>query len=279
MTARTAVKCLWCQGVIKYHWQLVFLHRSCRPPVVERAARAMPAPAGQEGTASMRWCERCQQYHIGPHTPQLGRHLRQHQSWLPPEPKVRAPFKKIYFVYFKYTYGIFVKVSYDLGASRGRIGQKNATETTLKPLVFVAYRTSLQTMIQQGCAFGGTPNAWLSLTPSILPPTLGYRIISGAIWWPLIFWPWRKYLAIRAAGIPAPTPSLTPPGVSHTFFTDRESLQGLVSPGEYASRLALPPRAHTECQRYGCAVVEFTVPHTLIVIAPPPYPDVQQGDR
>jgi hypothetical protein len=147
----------------------------------------------------------------------------------------------------------------------------------LKSPAFLGYGASLRAMIQQGCAFGGTPNFWPSLTPNIVRPIPGYRVISGAIWWTLIFWPWRKYLAARTAGIPAPVPSLTPPGAQGTYFTDRESLQGLVNPGDFVSRLALPPRAHAECQRYGCAVIEFIVPQSLSVIAPLPYPGCEQG--
>jgi hypothetical protein len=147
----------------------------------------------------------------------------------------------------------------------------------LKLPIFLGYEASLQAMIQQGCAFGGTPGDWLSLTPSIQWPIRGYRVISGAIWWTLIFWPWRKYLAARTAGIPVPVPSLTPPGAPGTYFTDRESLQGLMSPGDFATRLALPPRAHAECQRFGCAVIEFAVPPSLTVIAPSPYPGFPQG--
>jgi hypothetical protein len=141
----------------------------------------------------------------------------------------------------------------------------------------LSYEACFWAMIQHGCAFGGTPNTWLDLAPNLLQPAQGYRVISGAVWWTLIFWPWRKYRAARAAGIPAPAPSLTPPGAPGVFFTDRESLQGLVSPGDYASRLALPPRAHAEFQRYGCAVIEFPVPPSLSVIAPAPYPNCQQG--
>jgi hypothetical protein len=61
------------------------------------------------------------------------------------------------------------------------------------------------------------------------------------------------------------------------YFTDRQSLQGLLSPGEYAWRLSLPLPAHDECQRYGCAVIEFDVPAHINVIVPPPYPKVPQG--
>jgi hypothetical protein len=72
---RTEVVCLHCRGRIRWHWELMFLHARCKSPLVEQVVKAIPAPPGQEGAASMRWCKGCQQYHLGPH-PQLGRHLR-----------------------------------------------------------------------------------------------------------------------------------------------------------------------------------------------------------
>ena len=73
---RTEVTCLFCGGRIRHHFELIFLHARCKPPIIERTVRGIAAPVSEEGATAMRWCERCQQYHIGPHTPQLGRHLR-----------------------------------------------------------------------------------------------------------------------------------------------------------------------------------------------------------
>jgi hypothetical protein len=71
---RTEVTCLVCGGRIHYHWQLILLHATCKPPVVERAAQAMGAPPGQEG-AALTWCRDCNMYHLNPHPP-IGRHVK-----------------------------------------------------------------------------------------------------------------------------------------------------------------------------------------------------------
>ena len=131
-------------------------------------------------------------------------------------------------------------------------------------------------MIQSGCAFGGAPGGWPRLTPGPRPAR-GCRVIPGRAWWNLIFVPWREYRASRAAGIQAPAPFLTAPGAPGMHFTDRQSLQGLLSPGDYAMRLSLPLPAHDECQRYGCAVIEFDVPAHFNVIVPSSYPGVTPG--
>jgi hypothetical protein len=42
---RTAVVCIHCGGRIRWHWQLIFLHARCRPPVEEPAAEPVTPPA------------------------------------------------------------------------------------------------------------------------------------------------------------------------------------------------------------------------------------------
>jgi hypothetical protein len=69
------IQCSTCHGTIGSHWQ-VQLHASCRALILEQAVRAMVAPPGEEGKASLTWCKGCQEYHMGPHTPQLGRRVR-----------------------------------------------------------------------------------------------------------------------------------------------------------------------------------------------------------
>jgi len=126
--------------------------------------------------------------------------------------------------------------------------------------------------------YGGTAGAWATLSPG-QAPARGYRVISGAVWWNLIFVPWRDYLAARAVAItPAPAPpELAASGASGVFFTDLQSLQGLQSPSDFARRVGLSQQAQTECQGYGCAVIEFDVPTSSTVTYPPPYPGTQQG--
>jgi hypothetical protein len=68
------ITCKFCGATISHHWQ-VQLHARCKPPVVERAARAIPAPPGQEGATSMTWCRSCNTYHLKAHPP-IGRHVK-----------------------------------------------------------------------------------------------------------------------------------------------------------------------------------------------------------
>lgn len=129
-------------------------------------------------------------------------------------------------------------------------------------------------MASTSAPFGGTPGAWPYLNPGS-SPARGYRVISGLVWWRLVFWPWRQYLAARTAAITAMPPFLAPYGTSGVYFTDRQSLQGLLSPGEFATRLGLSPQTHVECQRYGCAVIEFDISGSASYGSP--YPGVVQG--
>jgi hypothetical protein len=110
--------------------------------------------------------------------------------------------------------------------------------------------------------FGGIPyQPNNNLSPVQTAPPLGYRIIPGSVWWRLIYWPWRRYLASLITPPPRPSPPLLgppkPTGPQGFHFTDRESLEGLVWPIDFATRLALPGPTHLECHQYGCAVVEF----------------------
>ncbi len=110
--------------------------------------------------------------------------------------------------------------------------------------------------------FDGIPGKWIQgLGPNPLPPARGYRVVSGLVWWRLIHWPWRQYQAAAAMAIAASPPNLAPHGAPGVYFTDIDSLRGLISPADFALRLSLPPQAHAECQSYGCAVIEFDVPH------------------
>ncbi len=108
--------------------------------------------------------------------------------------------------------------------------------------------------------YGGALGQWLSLAPAP-PPSRGCRIISGVVWWRLVWWPWRQYIAALSIGLDAIPPYLSYLGSSGMYFTDPASLQGVQSPGDFAIRLSLYPSAHTECQLYGCVIIEFDVPN------------------
>jgi hypothetical protein len=75
--------------------------------------------------------------------------------------------------------------------------------------------------------------------------------------------------------IPANPPFLAPPGAPGVYFTDSQSLEGILSPPDFARRLGLPQQAQYECQAYGCAIVEFPVAQA--VLPPASYPGVMQG--
>jgi hypothetical protein len=125
--------------------------------------------------------------------------------------------------------------------------------------------------------FGGRPNVWAhSLSPLTAPhDPFGYRIISGYVWWRLIYWRWRLYLAARRRGTPVSAPGLSPAG-STVYFTDDESLKGVQSPSDFAHRMALYSHSHTECQRYGCAIVKFSLAG-ISYTTPPPVPPATAG--
>lgn len=127
--------------------------------------------------------------------------------------------------------------------------------------------------------FGGEGPA--TLAPLATPPARGYRVLSGALWWQHLHWLWRLYLASLTAPPHGQPPLLgprRPPGGEGVWFTDLASLQGLHDPASFARRVALPSQAQHECQRFGCAVVEFEVPADALVHVPPPtVPGVPAG--
>jgi hypothetical protein len=128
------------------------------------------------------------------------------------------------------------------------------------------------------CPFGGHPNHLNRLSAATTSaPAQGYRVIPGIVWWNLVFWPWRQYIAARAMALPVSPPRLSPPGATGVYFTDIKSLEGLLSAGEFAKRLGLGPQAQRECHEYGCAVVEFNVVTPPPVSLPPPAPGALQG--
>jgi hypothetical protein len=127
------------------------------------------------------------------------------------------------------------------------------------------------------CPFGGIPGTYNLLNASVSPPKKGYRVIPGMVWWNLIFVPWRYYIAAQAKGLKFTPPTLAPLGASGVYFTDIESLEGLLSPSDFAKRLGLPPQAHRECDDYGCAVVEFNITPIHQPTLPSPAPGAIQG--
>lgn len=118
---------------------------------------------------------------------------------------------------------------------------------------------------------------YLTLSPRRIHLGSFFRLIPGAVWWQLVYIPWRRYLAaVSTATLGISPPTLAPPG-QNVYLTDQESLQGLVSPADFAMRLSLRARDHTECQLYGCAIIELTLPTGTIYTLPYPGPGATPG--
>jgi hypothetical protein len=127
--------------------------------------------------------------------------------------------------------------------------------------------------------FGGLAGDWPILAPRAAPPRVGYRLITGHIWWEFIHKELLRYRALRASGLKLNFP---PPGLALRtsqgfYFTDRESLEGITLPEEFARRFGLSSKAQQECQLYGCAIVKFHLPERGSVVVPDPYKDQPPG--
>jgi hypothetical protein len=126
--------------------------------------------------------------------------------------------------------------------------------------------------------YGGTAGAFPTMAPLVHPPARVCRVISGYVFWRLLHWPWRQYLAATASGSTTATP---PPLASRTatgiYVTDGPSLQGCGSPADFAWRLSLFRSTQSECQLYGCAVIELDVPGGATVVPVPPQPGAGLG--
>lgn len=125
--------------------------------------------------------------------------------------------------------------------------------------------------------FGGVAGDWPILAPRAAPPKVGYRLITGQIWWELTHQKWLQYRALRAKGLKFFPPRLASMSSQGFYFTDRESLEGITLPEEFARRFGLSSRAQQECQLYGCAIIKFHLPERGNVVVPAPYKDQPPG--
>lgn len=126
--------------------------------------------------------------------------------------------------------------------------------------------------------YGGTAGHFPVLAFRQQPPARVYRIIPGQVWWTLVYWPWRQYLAAVATGSATATPPhLSHPGAAGVYITDRASLAGCVSPSDFAGRLALNAQAQQECQLYGCAAIRFDLPNPYALLPAPFLPGTISG--
>jgi hypothetical protein len=117
-----------------------------------------------------------------------------------------------------------------------------------------------------------------NLSPATLPgPRLGYRVIPGLDWIYEVFPDWREYQAGAMIGIHCQMPFLGAPTSNNFHFTDKQSLEGLRDPAEFARRLSFDLPAHDACQRYGCIIVEFEVLDPVRVTIPPVNQGTQRG--
>ncbi len=126
--------------------------------------------------------------------------------------------------------------------------------------------------------FGGIAGQFAVVAPRAQPPARVFRVVPGQVWWTLLHWPWRQYRAAVATGTPGVVPPrLAPPGAPGVYVTDRMSLRGCDSPGDFAWRLSLPAQAQQECQIFGCAVIRFDLPPAAALLALPPLPGAVPG--
>jgi hypothetical protein len=126
-------------------------------------------------------------------------------------------------------------------------------------------------------AFGGVADEWHILSPRDSPPEVGYRLIAGRIWWEYMHKQWREYLALRGKGLKFPPPRLTSLSSQGFFFTDQESLEGIMLPEQFARRFGLSSQAQQECEQYGCAIIKFHLPKQGNIVVPDPYRDQPPG--
>ena len=107
------------------------------------------------------------------------------------------------------------------------------------------------------------------LSPATLPPpAFGYRVIAGSIWISTLILDWYKYHANAIIGAFHQLPLLARRGTKRVYFTDRESIQGLSEPGQFAQRLSLSASDHALCQSWGILVIGFLIPDTAKVSIP-----------
>jgi hypothetical protein len=78
--------------------------------------------------------------------------------------------------------------------------------------------------------FGGEADKWRTLSPSTSSPKQGYRLITGKIWWEYMYKQWLEYRALRTRGLKFLPPRLGGITSQGFFFTDQESLEGIMLP-------------------------------------------------
>ena len=107
------------------------------------------------------------------------------------------------------------------------------------------------------------------LLPLIVPPPTLCRVVPGFTWSQRAFRDWLKYSASRNAGGTLLAPKLGRDTASHIYVTDEASLDGILSPTSITNRLGLSNPAQTECMRYGCVIIRFTISDPTVAIFPP----------
>jgi len=126
--------------------------------------------------------------------------------------------------------------------------------------------------------FGGIAGQFPSVITRHQPTVQCIRAIPGPVWWNLLHWPWRQYLAAIATGTAsAVPPELAPPGAIGVYVTDRASMRGCDSPADFAWRRSLSAQDQQDCQLFGCAVIRFDLPHAAALLLPAPLPGVVPG--
>lgn len=130
---------------------------------------------------------------------------------------------------------------------------------------------------RRACPFGGEPNRWATLRSRSAPPNRAYRVIPALVFAQLVWPRWLLFAGGRSVNVPVNAPLLAPPGSTGVYFTDYQSLQGLVGPADFARRLGLTAQAQLESLMHGCAVIEFTLPSAAPALVPLPAVNAQLG--
>jgi hypothetical protein len=175
----------------------------------------------------------------------------------------------------------YIRIIVELEQERNRLHQQ-VVELTTESESFKADLEQIETSresMRMPPPFGGVADEWHTLSPSASPPEVGYRLIPGQIWWEYMYREWLEYRALRARGLKLkfPPPRLAPPTSQGFFFTDQESLEGIMLPEQFARRFGLSSQEQQECEQYGCTIIKFHLPKQGNIVVPDPYRDQPPG--
>jgi hypothetical protein len=126
--------------------------------------------------------------------------------------------------------------------------------------------------------FGGPIGRLARVGPASLPPADAYRVIPKNTWDNLIYPVWEAYQkALYSGNTQVTPPYLTPNGPGNgVYFTDEDSLKGIMDPLALANRVELSTYSTTSCDNYGCVVLKFSIRSPSDAMVPEPNAGVTQ---